>query len=340
MTRNEKARISAHYNCLFFTPGGDMIQDFQRTTPEESLEGFAISAIEACISNHEKIKCCFCQKPGAVSTCANKKCKKTGWYHFPCGLKNGSVQEDVKTFCYKCANKKNIDAKDRGRRKSVSDHKALSSPPLLAYQEQPREDLRKKSGLKETKPETDATSNSKGKRKRAHPPPLKTTLRRVSEDKVTGEPIWVATSDSDSSLSLSQSSQEDDDHVENTEDTLAGAGEVFDNWLNLRLRPIDCLDILEPGQPRESQDYSIYNDNAEDDEDAAVEDSRIEDSDDGSILQLTEDLSTSIDLKYEFPGETVDSGTDSGHVSQAQDEGKIIRRLSLYLWSLWSNLNV
>jgi len=96
MTRNEKAGISAHYNCLFFTPGDDMIQDPKRE-PEQSLEEFDIGAIRACVSNHKKRKCCFCHKPGAVSTCANKKCKKTGWYHFPCGLKNGSVQKDVDT---------------------------------------------------------------------------------------------------------------------------------------------------------------------------------------------------------------------------------------------------
>ena len=124
MSRNEKAGISAHYNCLFFTPGDDMIQDPKRE-PEQSLEEFDIDAIRACVSNHKKRKCCFCHKPGAVSTCANKKCKKTGWYHFPCGLKNGSVQKDVDTFCYKCADK--IDAKNRGKKKRDNEETAAAT---------------------------------------------------------------------------------------------------------------------------------------------------------------------------------------------------------------------
>ena len=284
MARNEKESISAHHNCLFFTPGNDMIQDFQRN-PEQSLEGFDISAIKACISNHQKRKCCFCHKPGAVSTCANMKCKKTGLYHFPCGLRNGSVQEDVKTFCFKCADKKKTDAKVRGRRKSVSKEKAA--------------------------------------RKRASR--VITTFRRVSKDKLTGEHIWAATSDSDSSQSFSQSSQGEDDLVDSIETENAGAeaGEIFDNWLNFRLRPIDWLEILEPGLPRASQEnYKIYIDNAEEDEDHPA-DLRLEEPDDGPVIQPTEDLSTSIDLKDEFPAETVESetGKDSGHASR--DEGNI-----------------
>ena len=294
MTRNENAGISAHYNCLFFTPGDDMTQDFRRT-PEESLEGFDIAAIRACVANHEKRKCAFCQKPGAVSTCANNKCKKTGWYHFPCGLKNGSVQDvQFKTFCFKCADKKKIDAKERGKRKSES---------------------------KESKPETPSSaSSSKGKRKRL---PV-VTFRRVSKDKVTGEPIWVATSDSDSSQTLSQSSQEEDDVVENTENTLDGAGEVFDNCLNVRLRPIDCLDFLEPGQPQLSQNFSIYMDNAEEDEETAENFERDE-SIDCDVIRSTDDLHTSIHLKEEFTGEIIDAvhDSDSGDASRENAEGKI-----------------
>ena len=139
---------------------------------------------------------------------------------------------------------------------------------------------------------------------------------------MTGEQIWAATSDSDSSQTFSQSSQGEDDFPDNTENTGAEAGEVFDNRLNFLLRPIDWLDILEPDLPRASQEnYSIYIDNAEEDEDASGEDSRLEDPDDGSVIQPTEDLSTSIDLKDEFSLGSVDSGTDSGHASQ--DEGNI-----------------
>ena len=106
---------------------------------------------------------------------------------------------------------------------------------------------------------------------------------------------------------------------------------MFDNRLNLRLRPIDWLDILEPGLPTSSQNYSIYTDNAEEDEDAA-EDSEGEESNvnDGPVIRPTEDLSTSIDLKEEFPGEIVESGTDSGPASQDSAEGNITR-LSLYI---------
>ena len=138
MTRNRIAGISAHYNCLFFTPGKEMIQDFSRQ-PEQSLEGFDISAIKNCVEQHSKRKCCFCSKAGAVATCANLKCKKTGWYHFPCGLRNGSVQKEIQTkegstlvtYCFKCGSngKRKSDQKEKSKKIVKGERKRVNNSP-------------------------------------------------------------------------------------------------------------------------------------------------------------------------------------------------------------------
>ena len=64
--------------------------------------------------------------------------------------------------------------------------------------------------------------------------------------------------------------------------------------------------------------------NAEEEEDAG-EDSEREESNDGFVIPLTDDLSTSIELKEEFLGETAGSGTDSGHACQDGAAGNITR---------------
>ena len=121
MTRNNIAGISAHYNCLLFTPGVDLIQD-PVSQPENSLEDFQIDSIQRCVAKHSK-KCCFCHKAGATAVCGNKRCKRFGWYHFPCGLQNGAVQREIETntgtavltYCFKCSGKRAKKRRLKGR---------------------------------------------------------------------------------------------------------------------------------------------------------------------------------------------------------------------------------
>ena len=125
MTRNNIAGISAHYNCLLFTPGLDFIQD-PVSQPENSLEDFQIDSIQRCVAKHSK-KCCFCHKAGATAVCGNKRCRRFGWYHFPCGLQNGAVQREIETntgtavvtYCFKCASGRRTEQRQESKEKEI-----------------------------------------------------------------------------------------------------------------------------------------------------------------------------------------------------------------------------
>ena len=140
-------------------------------------------------------------------------------------------------------------------------------------------------------------------RARGHGRVQRLYVKRVCED------FWVTTSNADSSQPISQSSQEKDDNHNQSivENTVAGAEGVFDNCLDLELRPIDLLDILEPGLY--SQDIPIYIDNAEEDEEA-VEDADLDEPYGGPDIQPPENLSSSIHLKDDLD----DSGRGSDEV--------------------------
>jgi len=102
--------VTAHFYCLFFASSDGMIQTSQES--EIELEGFPVEEILDQAKKCKKDVCVFCGKPGAASQCANLKCVNrrrdklasgAGWYHFPCGLANGSIQEDGKTWCGRCS---------------------------------------------------------------------------------------------------------------------------------------------------------------------------------------------------------------------------------------------
>jgi len=66
----------------------------------EHLNRFKISSIQQCVTKHRSRKCAFCNLKGACTECANPRCRgKLGWYHLPCGLRNGTVQVNDKSFC-------------------------------------------------------------------------------------------------------------------------------------------------------------------------------------------------------------------------------------------------
>merc|ERR1711971_145375 len=119
MVWNSKT-VTAHYYCLFYAADKDMIQSPLGDNIDTQLEGFPIKAV---LNQEEKSRtdsCVFCNKPGASSQCANLKCIKTGWYHFPCGLKNGCVQKKGKTWCGRCSGGLSHCQLASGRRPSVN----------------------------------------------------------------------------------------------------------------------------------------------------------------------------------------------------------------------------
>lgn len=102
MSTNMAAGITAHLNCLIYSSAPGMMQDFVKmaTAPENFIDGFPIEEVKVQVNMAEKSKCSYCGKRGAASQCSKKSCTQTGWYHFPCGLRNGSWQDGKgRTFC-------------------------------------------------------------------------------------------------------------------------------------------------------------------------------------------------------------------------------------------------
>lgn len=103
--------VTAHYSCLYFAAGKGMVQSVEKNV-DTQLERFPITEVLRELVNNKKLRCVFCRELGAASQCANGRCNNdrpkfvargAGWYHLPCGLKNGTLQAgDGKTWCGRC----------------------------------------------------------------------------------------------------------------------------------------------------------------------------------------------------------------------------------------------
>jgi len=102
MSTNMAKGITAHLSCLLYSSAPGMMQDFVKmaSAPEHFIDGFPIEEVKVQLNAAEKTKCSYCGKRGAASQCSKKSCTQTGWYHFPCGLRNGSWQDGKgRTYC-------------------------------------------------------------------------------------------------------------------------------------------------------------------------------------------------------------------------------------------------
>lgn len=74
-----------HEDCIAWSEGVHMI-------------GSKIIGMEAAIWSSTRYRCLYCFKNGAMMTCLNRDCKKTG--HFGCALKESwQLTDEFKTFC-------------------------------------------------------------------------------------------------------------------------------------------------------------------------------------------------------------------------------------------------
>merc|ERR1712012_764850 len=119
--------VTAHYYCLYFASSKGMVQSKVHNR-ETQLHGFSAEDILEQVEKSKKDKCVFCRKPGAASQCANLRCvnKKrdssssgAGWYHLPCGLAHGTVQQDGKTWCARCSRGQRTGTAQPGRRQRL-----------------------------------------------------------------------------------------------------------------------------------------------------------------------------------------------------------------------------
>merc|ERR1712012_410286 len=119
--------VTAHYYCLYFASSKGMVQSKVHNR-ETQLHGFSAEDILEQVKKSKKDKCVFCRKPGAASQCANLRCVNrkrdssssgAGWYHFPCGLARGTVQQDGKTWCARCSRGQRTGTGHPGRRQRL-----------------------------------------------------------------------------------------------------------------------------------------------------------------------------------------------------------------------------
>lgn len=83
--------IIAHNFCLLFACG--MMQNGE---DDEGILGFLREDILREVRRAKRLRCAFCQKPGAASACCIKSCKVT--YHYLCGIKNGILSQFFGSF--------------------------------------------------------------------------------------------------------------------------------------------------------------------------------------------------------------------------------------------------
>jgi len=151
MYQDHGSKISIHQQCAWYAAGKDMVQGddleiyFDVHHSVKRLHRYKLTAIQECIKLHKKRKCNFCGNYGATSECGNGKCRgKAGWYHLPCGLRNGTVQTRESTFCIKHgqAKKKKLPAlqrKPRKRKQLLSSQGSNPSSQASDYQSEERQ---------------------------------------------------------------------------------------------------------------------------------------------------------------------------------------------------------
>ena len=123
---------AAHNACMWYAAGQDMIQyEDKDLEGEDHLNRFKISAIQQCVKKHKSRKCAFCNIKGACTECANPRCRgRKGWYHLPCGYKNGTVQMNDKSFCgekHALKERRSLEVSAEKRKKLVIAHLARGS---------------------------------------------------------------------------------------------------------------------------------------------------------------------------------------------------------------------
>ncbi|XP_043266566.1 uncharacterized protein [Venturia canescens] len=92
---HEYSGIITHYYCLLFSSNMQ-----QQGSDDEGILGFLPDDIHKEIKRGKRLVCSYCKKNGATLGCCNTKCKKI--FHFPCGLKNGSLHQffgEFRSYC-------------------------------------------------------------------------------------------------------------------------------------------------------------------------------------------------------------------------------------------------
>ncbi|KAK2583640.1 hypothetical protein KPH14_009576 [Odynerus spinipes] len=101
----EHGGIVTHYYCLLLSAKME-----QKGSDDEGILGFLINDIKKELRRGKRLVCSYCKKNGATLGCCNTKCKRV--FHFPCGLRAGTLNQffgEFRSFCINHRPKQKID---------------------------------------------------------------------------------------------------------------------------------------------------------------------------------------------------------------------------------------
>ncbi|XP_044010017.1 putative mediator of RNA polymerase II transcription subunit 26 [Aphidius gifuensis] len=87
--------LVTHYYCLLLSSNMQ-----QRGEDEDGILGFLADDIQKELRRGKRLYCSYCKRNGATLGCCNTKCKRI--FHYPCGLKAGSLHQffgEFRSYC-------------------------------------------------------------------------------------------------------------------------------------------------------------------------------------------------------------------------------------------------
>ncbi|XP_076642992.1 uncharacterized protein LOC143353496 isoform X2 [Halictus rubicundus] len=115
----EHGDVITHYYCLLLSSNME-----QKGRDTDGILGFLISDIQKEIRRGKRLVCSFCKKNGATLGCCNTKCKKI--FHYPCGLRAGSLHQffgEFRSYCQNHRPRQKIDLKVKNELEQITDIK-------------------------------------------------------------------------------------------------------------------------------------------------------------------------------------------------------------------------
>ncbi|KAG5322009.1 G2E3 ligase, partial [Acromyrmex heyeri] len=97
--------IATHYYCLLLSSNME-----QKGNDDEGILGFLAEDIQKELRRGKRLVCSYCKKQGATLGCCNVRCKRI--FHFPCGMKAGSLHQffgEFRSYCINHRPKQKID---------------------------------------------------------------------------------------------------------------------------------------------------------------------------------------------------------------------------------------
>ncbi|XP_076277631.1 uncharacterized protein LOC143207744 isoform X2 [Lasioglossum baleicum] len=115
----EHGDVVTHYYCLLLSSNME-----QKGSDDDGILGFLVSDIEKEIRRGKRLACSYCKKSGATLGCCNSRCKKI--FHYPCGLRAGSLHQffgEFRSYCQNHRPRQKVDLKVRDELERIADIK-------------------------------------------------------------------------------------------------------------------------------------------------------------------------------------------------------------------------